>query len=161
MLNSFGKGNPGSDALMDAIMQTSTSVMGEAAILGLTKGMNPRLFLAGVIADLIPHVYEAQKLTSEAQAKDWLELLFEATQGHFEVHGVNIRLGICHRDVPAPDDELTLEEKALVAAKKIIVAIQLVRERTGMGLKEAKQLVEQNRPTRFCATCDGKGRVNA
>lgn len=43
------------------------------------------------------------------------------------------------------DESLNEHEKALVADKRLIIAIKSVRERLGLGLKEAKDIVDTYR----------------
>jgi ribosomal protein L7/L12 len=43
---------------------------------------------------------------------------------------------------PAPSDDVYAEARALAASGQKIHAIKVVREQTGMGLRQAKDLVE-------------------
>ncbi len=64
---------------------------------------------------------------------------------------------------PVPDDNAAEIESAIYAGHKI-AAIKLYRERTGQGLREAKNFIEaleqqlrQTSPEKFNATPQGKG----
>jgi ribosomal protein L7/L12 len=48
-----------------------------------------------------------------------------------------------HAGIEVPVDALELEVRALVQANQSIAALKLVRSRTGMGLKEAKDWIER------------------
>jgi len=46
------------------------------------------------------------------------------------------------RPLPPLPEELNQQVRGLIAQKKTIEAIKLVREKTGLGLKEAKDIVD-------------------
>jgi ribosomal protein L7/L12 len=48
-----------------------------------------------------------------------------------------------HAGIDVPVDALELEVRALMNARQSIAALKLVRSRTGMGLKEAKDWMER------------------
>lgn len=67
----------------------------------------------------------------------------ESTREHIAKALQNLVTGLVTQCVPDPTSALTPEEERLVVAGEKIAAIKLVRQRTGMGLKDAKDLVEQ------------------
>jgi ribosomal protein L7/L12 len=69
-----------------------------------------------------------------AEAKEAVEAL--AAGGSLDDHALR-------ENAPADDSDLTDEVKELIAQGNPILAVKLVRERTGRSLKESKKLVDQ------------------
>ncbi len=81
-------------------------------------------------------------------------LTFEINGVKIEIEAVNPVVRIVTPEVPVPDPVkvfvpfvLNNQERALITAGQRILAIKSVRDRTGAGIKESKDLVEALSPT--------------
>jgi ribosomal protein L7/L12 len=64
---------------------------------------------------------------------------------NYQLDRIEAKLDLLLRQagIEVPVDALEMEVRALVQANQSIAALKLVRSRTGMGLKEAKDWIER------------------
>jgi len=96
--------------------------------------------------------YREKTGTGLAEAKDAVEAI---------AAGQPLSDSIQSRNVPPDDDAVTDEVVTLLERGEPLLAIKLVRERTSVGLKEAKEIVEQIGADRGLSTKSGGGCLGA